>query len=108
MRVIDAVNYVRSKDILKGWSNGQIAVGIKNAIKQSAITWDTDKDGNLTGIVFGRWEDNATSFHVIAIASDNGSPKRFLSYLKKTFPNCKRITGMKRHDQSSKKEFNLL
>jgi hypothetical protein len=106
MRVIDAVNFIRSNNILNSWTNEQIALGIVTALKESAITWTVDENNNLTGIVFGRWENDATSFHVVAIAGKN-SPKTFFRYLRRVFPSCKRITGFRKEDQFLK-EFNLV
>lgn len=106
MKIIDAVNFVRFNDILKDWTNEQIAIGILSAIKHSAITWTTDTDGNIDGICFGRWENNAISFHVVAIAGKS-TPRKFLKYLKETFPQCKRITGFKKLTGETK-EFKLL
>jgi hypothetical protein len=87
MKIIEAVNFIRSKGILTQWTNEQIAYGIKCAIKESAATWTVDAEGNLTGIVFGKWEENGTLFHVTCLAGE-GSPSVFFRYLRNTFPQC--------------------
>lgn len=107
MKIIDAVNFIRSKGVLKNWSNGQIAIGILNAIKQSAITWTTDLEGNINGICFGEWQDDATTFNVTLLAGES-SPRVFFRYLKETFPQCKKVKFGRLKYLGKPREFKLI
>ena len=91
MQIIDAVNFCRKHGVQPEWTNEQLCIGIKNAIKELSLVYSKDANNNLTGLAFGRWELNNTAFHVYGIAGQ-GTPRFFLRYLKNLHPQCKTIT----------------
>lgn len=87
----DVVVFIREKGLLKAWSDRQIKATLFHAILKSAITFDTDKNGKLTDICFGRWE-SPEHFHVMCIYGDL---KKLIKYVTEVFPQCERITGQR-------------
>lgn len=92
MRIIDAVNFIRENGVLKGWSNEQICVGIKNAIQDCCFAFELGPDGKLKAIAFGKW-NSSTSVHITCFVG-KGYVRAFLSYLKKVHPNVRLITSI--------------
>lgn len=85
----DAVEFIRSKNGLSGWSDSEIAGEIGRAINDFAFTYSVDNQNKLDGVVVGRW-DTKESLHIVYIA---GNISFFMSFLKTNFPECKTITG---------------
>lgn len=90
----DAIDFLRIHDVLKDWSNEQIAVGINRAIDTCCCTFSADSHGNIDGLVFGRWIIPGEHIFVIA-AAGKGKLKQFFSYLRSTFPDCHKISAMR-------------
>lgn len=89
----ECVNFLRKNNVLKNWTDTQIVIGINRAIKECALTYTTDKNGKLDGLVFGRWVNDFT-VHITAIAG-KGKLKEFFAYLKRVFPNCTKIEAVR-------------
>ena len=91
MKIIDAVNFCRANGVQPEWTNDQLCIGIKNAISACSIVYSVDANGNLNGLAFGKWSNNATAIHAYGIAGQ-GTPRLFLRYLRKVHPQCKTLT----------------
>ena len=87
--VKDGINLVRRHQLLRNWSDAQIAVSIFKAIKGYAFSYYHDAHGKLAGICFGRWE-SPEHIHIVGIV---GSLKVFVKFLKTNHPQCTKVTG---------------
>jgi len=88
----EALDFIKSKGGLKGWSDNQILGALDIAIRQCAFTYSIDEAGKLSGIFIGRWIKPTENLYAIYFA---GNYKRFLNYLKNIFPACKQIEAMR-------------
>jgi hypothetical protein len=86
----DAISLIRKHDCLKGWSDLLIKYRISQAIQSAALTFTLDGNNKLTGLVFGRWQDNGRLLHVTVCI---GRLRDFLGYLRTTFPGCEELTA---------------
>jgi len=90
--VKDAIEFIKSKDGLKNWTDYQIIEALNRAIKECAFTYTIGSDSKLDGIFIGYWEEPVKTIHAIYFA---GKYKLFLKYLKDVFPTCKNITAIR-------------
>lgn len=95
IKIQDGIDLIRSKGGLKAWTDLQIHQAIHRAIKECALTYTVDGEGEIDGLCFGKWTSFDYTglpheFHVIYIT---GKLEVFIQYLKDTFPSCVKITG---------------
>lgn len=95
LKIIDAVEFIRSQKILEAWTNEQIALALNKAINTAAFAYEKDENGKITSLVFGEWRDNGETFYVTAFAG-KGRVKAYIEYLKRTFPMCNKIEKERR------------
>lgn len=89
--VKDCIDLIRSKGGLKSWTDGQIAATIMQSLGDYAITFTTNAEGALDGILFGKWENSDTLYIYYA----TGRMKEFISYYRHMFPDLKYYKGMR-------------
>lgn len=90
LKVDDAVEFIRSKELLNEWSNDQIKKEIQNAIGQNAFTFHVSQFGDIDGIVIGKWKEYGKVLHIVTISGDLDL---FVDHLKRHFPDCKTLTA---------------
>ena len=100
VKMEEAIKLIRKNELLKEWSDGQIATGITQAIKDFAFSYTVDENYRIDGIVFGKWH----SKEIIHISCLIGKFNVFLEFLKSNFPNCKKIVAMR---NGVHKEYNI-
>lgn len=84
----EAIDFIKSKNGLEGWTDNQILQALNLAIKQCAFTYTIDGSGKLTGIFIGKWTKPTETLYATYFA---GKYRHFLKYLKNIFPKCKTI-----------------
>lgn len=94
MTTDDCIKLIRDNGLLKEWSDTQIKIGIARAIDTCCLTYSTDSNGKLDGLVFGRWIVPAEHIFVIA-AIGKGKLRSYFSFLKSHFPQCHKISALR-------------
>lgn len=88
----EVINFIRANGVFEKWTDTQILMYLDDSIKSCALAFTRDREGKLNGICFGKWENDAESFHVACLI---GELKPFVKYLTQTFPQCKQVTGIR-------------
>jgi len=89
LKVEDALHFIRQNDQLSDWTDLQILNALRKSIHNFAFAFTTDGE-KLTGLVFGRWEDEGETFHASLIIGDL---LLFVKHLREFHPNVSEVTG---------------
>lgn len=92
--VSDAIMFLRKNKICKRWTDQQLREAIVKSIYNNAVAYETDANDMLVSFCFGEWKSKE-EFHVTAVAG-KGKIKNLVKHLKTTFPECTKVTGIRR------------
>ena len=82
----EAVNYIRSKDILQKWTDAEIYDEIARAIFNDTLIYSTDRNGTINGIAFGTDFKEEKRLHVKCLASSGGHLKQYINIFRQRYP----------------------
>lgn len=94
MTIHDVIQFIRSKDLLKHWSTGQIALEISKSVYENAFAIEISHSGEILSVCIGK-RINSEEIYITALGG-KGCLFKMLKHLKDKFPKCKYISCERR------------
>ena len=90
MTIHEVIQFIRSKDLLKNWSTGQIALEISRSVYENAFAIEISDTGEILSVCIGKWISPEEVY--ITALGGKGCLFKMLKHLKDKFPECKYIS----------------
>jgi len=82
----EAVEFIRKNNILKEWTDTEIYNEIAHAIFNNTLLYTVNKNGVLSGIVFGTDFKEEKRLHIKCLAG-HGNLKSYIELFKRRYPD---------------------